>query len=349
MSHSRLSFALETPDALPETGRIAVFAPGGMQDLTVLPQERVVVIQPNKPDHDALAARGFTVTLAPEGSFAAALVFATRAKAQARALIAQAAACVEPGGAIYVDGAKSEGIDSLLKELRGLVPLGQPVAKAHGKIARFAADPVPLADWAARDAEPVAGFVTRPGVFSADGVDEGSALLAASLPETLPARIADLGAGWGWLAAQALAHPGVEQIALYEADATALDCARRNIGDPRALFHWADVTRLTPETRVDAVIMNPPFHKSRDAEPGLGEAFIAAAARLLKPTGTLWMVANRHLPYADALAASFREIEEITPPAGRSTRFRITRAQGVITAREPARAAPAKPPARVRR
>ena len=29
MSHSRLSFALEALDALPDAGRIAVFAPGG--------------------------------------------------------------------------------------------------------------------------------------------------------------------------------------------------------------------------------------------------------------------------------------------------------------------------------
>ena len=349
MSQSRLSFALSASDTLPEQGQIALFAPSAAQDLNALPLDRLVAFQPFKPDHDALAARGVAMAQTPAGPYAAAVVFAPRAKAQARALLAQACECVEPGGPIYIDGAKSEGIDSLLKELRGLVVLDAPIAKAHGKIARFSADPAALADWAARDIAAAPGFVTRPGVFSADGVDEGSALLAACLPETLPARVADLGAGWGWLAAQALARQGVQEIALYEADAIALECARRNITDPRAQFYWEDVTRLPAGARYDAIVMNPPFHKSRDAEPGLGEAFIAAAARLLTPSGTLWMVANRHLPSADALAKSSREIQEITPPSGPSTRFRITRAQGVISTREQARAATPPRPSRTRR
>ncbi|MEX1660836.1 class I SAM-dependent methyltransferase [Thioclava sp. 15-R06ZXC-3] len=343
MSQSRLSFALAASEPLPDEGQIALFAPAGAQDLSALPLERLVVIQPFKPDHDALAARGVAMAQTPAGPYAAAVVFAPRAKAQARALLAQACASVTPGGSIYIDGAKFEGIDSLLKELRGHVALDAPIAKAHGKIARFPADPKALADWTARDYEAAPGFVTRPGVFSADGVDEGSALLAACLPETLPARVADLGAGWGWLSGQVLARGGVQEIALYEADAIALDCARRNITDPRAQFHWEDVTRLPAGPRYDAIVMNPPFHKSRDAEPGLGEAFIAAAARLLTPSGTLWMVANRHLPYGDALAQTFRDIQEVTPPSGPSTRFRITRAQGVLSARDQNRTAAARP------
>ena len=349
MSQSRLSFALSGADALPAQGQIALFAPTAAQDLGALPLDRLVAIQPFKPDHDALAARGVAMAQTPAGPYAAAVVFAPRAKAQARALLAQASECVTPGGPIYIDGAKSEGIDSLLRELRALVALEAPIAKAHGKIACFPADPAALTNWAAQDIAAAPGFVTRPGVFSADGVDEGSALLAACLPDALPARVADLGAGWGWLGAQALARQGVQEIALFEADAIALDCAKRNIADPRAQFHWADVTRLEANPRFDAIVMNPPFHKSRDAEPGLGEAFIAAAARLLTPSGVLWMVANRHLPYADALAHAFRDIEEITPPGGPSTRFRITRAQGAISVRAQARAASVPRPSRTRR
>lgn len=341
MSHPRLSLALDAPDAFPPEGDIALFAPAGALDLGGLTLERLVALQPLKPDHDALAARGLRVATEPEGTYAAAVVFAPRAKAEARALIAAAASHVAPGGPVYVDGVKAEGIDSLLKELRGRVDLSAPIAKAHGKIAWFAADPAPLADWLAADIEPAEGFVTRPGVFSADGVDEGSALLAACLPGTLPARVADLGAGWGWLSAQILARKGVEQLDLIEADKVALDCAQRNITDPRARFHWADATRFSPAERYGAVVMNPPFHgAARGAEPALGLAFIAAARAMLSLSGTLWMVANRHLPYADALAAAFAEIEEITPPSGPSTRFRIIRAAKPIAAGKHATAAP---------
>ena len=44
---------------------------------------------------------------------------------------------------------------------------------------------------------------------------------------------------------------------------------------------------------------------SRAADPVLGKAFIAAAARMLKRSGQFFMVANRHLPYEDTLKAHF--------------------------------------------
>jgi 16S rRNA (guanine1207-N2)-methyltransferase len=162
-------------------------------------------------------------------------------------------------------------------------------------------------------------------VFSADGVDAGSAALAATLPDKLPGRMADLGAGWGWLAAQVLARAGVESLDLIEAEADALACARLNLTDARAQFHWADALRFRPEVPFQGVVMNPPFHAGRTGDPALGQAFVAAAARMLTPGGTLWMVANRHLPYRPTIEAHFREVEELPSPA---PGFRVTRASG---------------------
>ena len=60
------------------------------------------------------------------------------------------------------------------------------------------------------------------------------------------------------------------------------------------------------------MISNPPFHQGRAAEPDLGAAFIAAAARILKPAGRLLMVANRQLPYEATLDAAFRHWEKLS-------------------------------------
>ncbi len=318
MTHPRLSLALQGADALPPSGRVLVLGPGAATDLSDLPQARAVIVQGFRPDHDALAARGWTVVPSVSeatGDFAASVVFVPRARAAARALVAEAACRVDPGGPVWIDGQKTDGVDTMLKDIRARTAVSAPIAKAHGKIFRFDAGPR-FDDWRAADLIPAPGFVTRPGVFSAEKVDHGSALLAAALPDRLPARIADLGAGWGWLAAQILARPGVEVLHLVEADRAALDCARRNIGDPRARFHWEDATRFRPEAPVDAVIMNPPFHTGRAAEPALGAAFIAAAAAMLAPSGRLWMVANRHLPYEAVLARHFREVAEIGGDGG---------------------------------
>jgi 16S rRNA (guanine1207-N2)-methyltransferase len=236
-------------------------------------------------------------------------------------MIAQAVALVGLGASLAIDGQKTDGFDSALKDLRGAgFQLGEVISKAHGKFVSFTSAPVP-ATWPAADTQ-VDGFITRPGVFSADGVDKGSRLLAAALPADLPARVADLGAGWGYLSRAILARQGVKRLDVVEAEKVALDCARLNVPNPRAEFHWADATTFKPERPWNAVVMNPPFHTARAPDLALGVAFIRAAHRGLAPDGVLWMVANRHLPYEPTLKSLFRQIEEV----GGDGAFRVSRA-----------------------
>ncbi|MBA3908420.1 MAG: MFS transporter [Rhodobacter sp.] len=319
MRSARLTLALDTGAlTLPAEGRIAVYRPRMGDDLSSLPQDRVTVRTGFKPDHDHFAR---TYSVAPAPPYAAALVCLPRSREAARALIAQAAAEVRPGGPVAVDGQKTDGIDTALKDLRARVELSESLSKAHGKFASFAAGP-DLSDWAARPREIEGGFQTLPGIFSADAPDRGSVLLAAALPAKFGGKVADLGAGWGYLARAILAHPGVKRLDLVEAEADAIACARVNVSDHRARFHWADATTFRPETLLDAVVMNPPFHFGREADPGLGAAFIQAARRMLAPNGSLWLVANRHLPYDAALSDAFLEHREVTGDNG----FRVIHA-----------------------
>lgn len=319
---ARLTLALDAGALrLPDGGKIAVFDPRDGADLSSLPRDRVLVVEPFRPDHQRWQAEGFdAVAAAPVGErFAAAIVFLPRAKALARARLAQAAGLTD--GPVIVDGLKTHGVESILRDLRGRVAVSDAIAKAHGKLFWFDAHAADLSDWAGAEAR-VDGFITRPGVFSADAVDDGSRLLTAALPQRLGARVADLGAGWGFLSAAVLERPGVEVLHVVEADATALDCARANLADPRAHFHWADATTWRPDAPVDCVVMNPPFHQGRAADTDLGRAFITAAARVLGPQGQLYMVANRHLPYETALRAAFRDVTELPG----DTRFKLYQA-----------------------
>ncbi|MCP9482846.1 class I SAM-dependent methyltransferase [Shimia sp. CNT1-13L.2] len=307
MSHSRLTLAIEDNGlTLPEAGEIAVFAPRAGFDLSALPRERCRVIQPLRPDYEAYERAGYACDVAESGHYAAALVCLPRAKKQAHDLIARAVACAD---VVIVDGQKTEGSDSILKECRKRAEVAGVVAKAHGKLFWFSGGD--FADWVAPEWQEVDGFLTRAGVFSADGIDPASKMLAAALPAKLGRNVADLGAGWGYLSRDILSRESVETLYLVEADHAALDCARKNVEDARAAFHWADVTRWEARARMDSVVMNPPFHTGRSAEPALGVAFIEAAARMLAPSGQLWMVANRHLPYETALNAAFGQVEEI--------------------------------------
>lgn len=314
---SRLATAIDDGALTLPEGDIAVFRPGAGVDLAPLPREAVHIVQGFAPDAAAWQGRGYAVEREPPAGANSALVCVPRSKDFAKALIAQAAALV-PGGLIVVDGQKTDGVDSLMKAVRARLPV-EGLSKAHGRLFWFRATES-FADWAAESPAPTpAGHLTLPGVFSEGGVDAGSALLAELLPEALPGRVVDLGAGWGFLALAALSRAGVTTIDLVEAEARALECARLNVTDARARFHWADATCWAPEGPVDHVICTPPFHTGRAGTPELGLAFIDAAARMLGPKGSLWLVANRQLPYEAHLRARFRSGEELTGTA----RFKI--------------------------
>jgi len=158
-------------------------------------------------------------------------------------------------------------------------------------------------------------FVTQPGIFSSGHIDPGSLLLAQNLPKSLRGRIADLGAGWGYLSAVALdACDGITHIDLYEADSRALECARKNLARyaKKTGFHWHDVTTGLTES-YDAILMNPPFHSGQATDVDLGRAFITSAIAALRRGGKLLLVANRQLPYEAVLESrslAWRKIAE---------------------------------------
>ncbi len=312
MASFRLSMALESGAVtLPGTGRIALFRPRATHDLSALPVPRLDAIQGFFPEHRALVRAGIRTLLAPDrdARYSAAVVFLPRARDEAQALVARAR---DIAGQVIVDGQKTDGVDSMLKAIRrnGAQP-GEVWSKAHGKVFSFTGGS--FEHWKTPDLRAIGGgFVTAPGVFSADAPDPGSQALIAALPAGLRGRICDLGAGWGFLAAQVLKHhPGVQECHLVEAEHRALECARRNVADPRAHFHWADALDFRPGPTFDHVVTNPPFHTGRAADPGLGRGFIAAAPGLLRANGTLWLVANRHLPYEQNLSEAFAEVAEV--------------------------------------
>ena len=330
MSANRLTLALELGAvALPDSGPVAVFTDSVPDLPDPLSLDRVQVVSPLWPTVALMRARGIAASAVDRGPHSAAIVRATRSRAATRLALGRAMAATLPGGPVLIDGQKTDGIDALLREVRARVPVPDSFVKHHGRLFWIAADPHAFEDWAriAEDWPQAGGFHTAPGGFSAGGPDPASVALADALPEQLPKRIADLGAGWGYLAARILSRPEVAHVDLVEAHHGALAAARCNISDARAQFHWADATTWVPDTPVDAIVMNPPFHSGRAADPSLGQAFLTSAARILDRSGVLWVVANRQLPYEATIAELFARVETHPAPAG----FKI------IIARQPRR------------
>ncbi|MEQ5871516.1 methyltransferase [Sagittula sp. NFXS13] len=319
MSSERILHAIEQGGLVLPDGPVALFGAPADAPLDGLDPTQITVIQPDAVAFEAWKTRGIAVQTAPDGDYAAAIVTLPRARDLAEARIAQAAAHAP---LLVIDGAKTDGIESIMKAVKQRASLDGQVSKAHGKCLWLKPGDA-LSEWARPAMTKNAhGDWVAPGVFSADAPDPASIALAAALPETFKGNMADLGAGWGWLSREVLRHEGVKSLHLVETDHAALDCARQNVTDPRAAFHWADATSWTPPAKLDVVVMNPPFHVGRKADPALGRAFIASAAGMLAPHGHLWMVANRHLPYETALGENFKEVSEV----GGDNRFKLLHA-----------------------
>lgn len=276
-----------------------------------------------KPMADALQRQGYAIADADEQDFALTLVLPPRQRDEARALFAAAVRRTAIGGIVLASQANNEGARSGEGDLRALLGEVSSLSKNHGRIywgrvTREAQQAELLRQWSDLDAPRAIGdgrFVSRPGVFSWDRVDAGSALLAEHLPSGMTGRAADLGAGWGYLPAQLLArNPGIVALDLYEAEARALALAQCNLADEASRFalgfHWHDVAQGLP-SRYDLIISNPPFHVGRADLPELGRAFIATAAGALNPGGRFWMVANRRLAYEQAMAQHFPDIRAV--------------------------------------
>lgn len=227
-AQSRLQTALDEGLALPE-GQIAVWRPDIGFDLAALGCAPRIVTR-FAPDFERFKAAGYDVSETLDAADTV-VIKVPRSKAQARAMIAAAA---ETANLVIVDGSRTDGIDSHWKAVRKELGDVAGLAKDHGRIFWFAGTGK-LAHWAETDPKTGAhGYFTRPGVFSDGTIDKGSAVLGEALPAALPGRVADLGAGWGYLAEQVLKREGVAHVALVEAEGLALDCARLNVTDSRA-------------------------------------------------------------------------------------------------------------------
>lgn len=309
---SRIRTALDEGVLTLPVGKASVVRPVEAFDMSVLRDHDTTVVETFFPDHDRWKTAGYAVSTDPVEADVT-IISVPRSKEHARALVADAA---QRSNMVVVDGAKTDGIDSIFKACRKILGPLPSVSKGHGRIFWFQGTDA-LSDWLSggRKIGPD-GFYTAPGVFSDRSVDQGSKLLADALPDTLPTRVADFGAGWGYLASRIIKKEGVETLDLIEAEALALDCAELNVKDPRAAFHWADATTFKSSTAYGAIIMNPPFHVGRDGDPRLGQDFIRSAAHNLTANGTLWMVANRHLPYEQTLSDSFRQVTPLATTGG---------------------------------
>lgn len=253
------------------------------------------------------------------GQFAQCVVHLQKSRPATLRDVCDALPLLRADGELLVIGYNDLGIRSLIKQLES--QLGAPAAirsnRKRGRVVAFERArcqlPTRPDDGFFDVAAPVAQRLnTEPGVFSADKLDPGSALLLSHLAAqgraAPPQRVLDLGCGAGPLGLQAAAlWPGA-RVVMLDADLRAVHCARSNakrLGlSDRVEVHWWDADELLPgdtEGGFDLVLINPPFHTRKGVDMGPAIAMFDRAADALSGTGAALIVANRTLPYEPTL------------------------------------------------
>lgn len=285
---------------------------------------------------------------APDELYDTAIVYMPKVKAHLTMLLANLANVVKPQGQIFIVGHNKSGIKSCGKHLEvvcdhvnkvdsakhcgmfvGTVKAG---AKAFDLDSYLTTKTYELNDvtWQ------VAGL---PSVFSQDALDPGTHILLSHLPKNMKGQVLDFACGAGVISA----YVGVQHakfnaendsnsplhLVLSEINALSLYCAQRTLH----LNHLqGDVIASNGLTNVEGkfahIITNPPFHTGVNTDYSIAYGFLAQAREHLIEQGSLVLVANSFLNYADVM------LEHVGPSSklGGNNRFSVYQA---IAARAP--------------
>ena len=265
-----------------------------------------------------------------EHSFDVFLMPLPKGRDLARMWLLHGALATRRGGRIVIAGPNSGGIQSFARDAALLLGEGVLGAyKAGSRVFEFHLGARPSEDlpdlfcspglrsgsyrtYSIRFAGRDLTVCTRPGVFSRDGLDEGTRCLIDALSVLPDDDVLDLGCGAGVIGmASAIMAPSA-QITLVDVDALAIECAaetlRRN-GIDRAKVLLSDGFSATRGRRYSLILTNPPFHAGHGVSLLQTERFIGEAHERLLPGGRLVLVANRFLPYASLLQQVYGSVE----------------------------------------
>lgn len=209
----------------------------------------------------------------------------------------------------------SRGAIALFERFLGPVEVSRATRKARLLRAQVG-EPHPPVEPATFDGPEGLQLVSWPSVFGAGRVDKGAAALLPHIPSsTRPQHIVDLGCGGGVLGLVAALRAPEAQLTFVDDSALAVDSCRLSwqanaaqLAERDARFLHADDLSGLPNSSVDLVLCNPPFHQEHAVTRQTAAAMFAEARRVLRNDGALLVVGNRHLGYDEGMRRRFGRV-----------------------------------------
>lgn len=300
--------------------------------LPVLPSLKVVT---NRFDlFESLQAKKADVTFSDfdlsdiaDDSLNAVYLRVPKEKAIVHHLINEAGRILKEGGQLHICGHKQEGtktyIDKAKKYLLGDTESSKDGQNFYAIIEKDDELGKRLDDKDYATLRPVAKvpdheYLTKPGVFGWDKVDQGSAYLIENLADFTkllnksPESVLDLGCGYGYLSIQA--HlAGFKNIVATDNNAGAVlacDANFKAFGIDGEVI-TADCANNIQQ-KFDLILCNPPFHQGFAVEGGMTEHFVNNIRHRLAPGGVAALVVNQFVPLESKAKGKFRKLVEVT-------------------------------------
>jgi len=239
--------------------------------------------------------------------------------------VVDAATLLRDGGDLYLAGANNAGIKSVAKYVDRVFGNVHVVAYRAGcRVLRAVKGPEtrpPTGEYYAWSTIPATvgdqtfSFISKPGIFSWQRLDDGSRLLIEAMqaqPLHTDDQVLDIGCGAGilTLVAAQQAHRG--HVTGVDADCRAVEATRRTLalnGITHGEAILSDCISAIPDRAFSAVITNPPFHKQQSTSYATAQQIIHDAHQVLRKQGRLYMVANAFLKYQPLIEETFGDVQ----------------------------------------
>jgi 16S rRNA (guanine1207-N2)-methyltransferase len=304
-----------------------IFAELREYNLTGLHQFHDIYTQcENTSKFQQVFAPGFSLSQLKSGEqLDGAIIYLPKAKQQLEMLIANMAELIVDGGQLLVVGENKAGIKSVNKLLEKVGENANKIdgAKHCGLVcvqidASMIKDKKPFdikhygvtRKYAVNDVD--IKVFSLPGVFGHKQFDPGTQLLLQQFEPrsdkllNMKGQILDFACGTGIIGTYIAKMNEKAKVSMSDVSALAVYCATKTLelNEVEAKVIASDGMKEVSAT-FDHIVSNPPFHTGVHTNYNITQQFIAQAHKQTRPRGTLNIVANKFLPYADVLKSTY--------------------------------------------